>query len=76
MPRPLRKINRKSRAALLTEFDRLRRQERTPSEEMIERFLQCEEAQQASKIAACLTEGKHRSQHAIPAPSGLLPWLH
>ena len=31
MPRLLRKINRKSRAALLTELDRLRRQERTPS---------------------------------------------
>jgi hypothetical protein len=76
MPRPLRKINCKSRAILLAEFNRLRRQERAPSEQMIERFLQCEDAQQASKIAASLTEGKHRSQHALPTPSGLLPWLH
>jgi len=72
----LRKTDRKSRTFLLAEFDRICRQERTPNEQMIERFLACEEAQKASRIAASLTSAKYHSEPALPTPTALLPWLH
>ena len=77
MPRPLRAINPQSRKLLLAEFNRLCRQERTPKEQMIERFLQCEEAQTASGILASLSgANKHRSEQGVQTPTALLPWLH
>ena len=77
MPRPLRAINVKTRKFLLAEMHRLRRQERTSNEQMIERFLQCEEAQTASRILASVTGARHpRGQAELPTPAALLPWLH
>ena len=76
MPRPFRAINVKTRDFLLAELHRLRRQERTPNEQMIERFLQCEEAQRASRIMASVIEVRRfREQDVLPTPTPLLPWL-
>ncbi len=76
MPRPLRAFNLQSRNFLLAEFNRLCRQERTPYEQMIERFLQCEEAQTASRILASVTAAKHHTEQTLQTPAALLPWLH
>ena len=75
MLRPLQKTDAKSRKFLLAELDRICRQDRTPNEEMIERFLTCAEAQKASKILASVTGARHDSDPPCPAPSDLLPWL-
>ena len=76
MPRPLRAVNLQSRKFLLAEFNRLCRQERTPNEQMIERFLQCEEAQTASRIVASVSgANKHHSSQSLQTPTALLPWL-
>jgi len=67
MPRPLRAVNWQSRKFLLAELNRLCRQERTPNEQMIERFLQCEEAQTASRIVA-----SPPSQSGIRSPGRIM----
>jgi hypothetical protein len=77
MPRPLRAVNWQSRKFLLAEFNRLCRQERTPNEQMIERFLQCEQAQTASRIVASVSgANKHHREQSLQTPAALLPWLH
>ena len=76
MPRPLRASDVKTRCFLLAELHRLRRQERTPNEHIIERFLQCEEAQRASRILASVIEVRRlREQDVLLTPTPLLPWL-
>ncbi len=69
-------MNVKTRSLLLAELHRLRRQKRTPNERMIERFLQCEEGQRASRMMASVIEVKRfRERDALPTPTSLLPWL-
>ena len=75
MPAPLRKSDSKTQKLLQAEFERLSRQERTPNELMIERFLQCPEAQKCSKITASLVGRQRYVDRPIPTPSALLPWL-
>lgn len=76
MARPLRKTTQQSRKVLLAELDRLCRQERTPNEQTIERFLQCKQQQQASAIAAAISKTESHPQEMLATPVGLLPWLH
>ena len=72
-----RPIDPNSRKLLLTELNRLCRQERTPNEQMIERFLQCEEAQAASRIVASVSgANKDYGDQRLQTPTALLPWLH
>jgi hypothetical protein len=75
MPARLRKkIDPKSRKFLLAEFDRICRQERTPNEQMVEGYLQCEETQKASKSIASVVGVKYNDR-PIQTPTALLPWL-
>ena len=70
-----RKSDPKTRKFLLAELQRICRQERTPNEQMIASFVQCEKAQKASKVVASVL-GRHRDNDtAITTPSALLPWL-
>jgi hypothetical protein len=71
----LRKSGPKTRKFLLAELQRICRQERTPNEQMIASFVQCEKAQKASQVVASVL-GRHRyNETSIPTPSALLPWL-
>jgi len=67
------------RRVLLDEIERLSRQDRNTNEQLLERFLQCPEAQDASTIIASVTGGNRSFNRTrtrpIPTPSGLLPWL-
>ena len=70
-----RKSDPKTRKFLLAELQRICRQERTPNEQMMASFVQCEKAQKASKVVASVM-GRHRyNDTEIPTPSALLPWL-
>ena len=70
-----KKTDPQSRKFLLAELQRVARQERTPNEQMIASFVQCEKAQKASKVVAAVL-GRHRyNERPIPTPSALLPWL-
>jgi hypothetical protein len=72
--RPMKPTDRK---ILLAEIERLSRQERNSNEQMIERFLQCPEAQHASEIIAFVNKRIRYpgNNKPIPTPSALLPWL-
>ena len=59
MAAPIRKTDPQSRKFLLAELKRIGRQERTPNEQMIASFVQCEKAQKASKVVAAVL-GRHR----------------
>jgi hypothetical protein len=75
MAHALRKSDSKTRKFLLAELQRICRQERTPNEQMIASFVQCEKAQKASQVVASVL-GRHRyNETSIPTPSALLPWL-
>ena len=75
MGAPFRKTDPQSRKYLLAELNRIGRQVRTPNEQMIASFVQCEKAQKASKVVATVL-GRHRyHERSIPTPSALLPWL-
>lgn len=75
MGAPFRKTDPQSRKFLLAELKRIGRQERTPNEQMIASFVQCEKAQKASQVVASVL-GRHRyNETSIPTPSALLPWL-
>ena len=69
-----RKIDPESRKFLLAEFDRICRQERTPNEQMVEGYLQCAEAQKASRSIASVMGTRH-ADRPIQTPTALLPWL-
>ena len=59
MGAPFRKTDPQSRKFLLAELKRIGRQERTPNEQMIASFVQCEKAQKASQVVASVL-GRHR----------------
>ena len=75
MAAALRKSDPKTRKFLLAEFERLGRQERTPNEQMIARFVQCEKTQKASQVVASVLARHRYNETSIPTPSALLPWL-
>jgi uncharacterized protein HemY len=75
MAATLRKSDPKTRKFLLAELQRLCRQERTPNEQMIARFVQCEKTQKASQVVASVLARHRYNETSIPTPSALLPWL-
>ena len=56
MGAPFRKTDPQSRKYLLAELNRIGRQVRTPNEQMIASFVQCEKAQKASKVVAAVLD--------------------
>jgi hypothetical protein len=64
MGAPFRKTDPQSRKYLLAELNRIGRQVRTPNEQMIASFVQCEKAQKASKVVAAVL-GRHRYQRTL-----------
>jgi hypothetical protein len=75
MGAPFRKTDPLSRKFLLAELKRIGRQERTPNEQMIASFVQCEKAQKASQVVASVLSRHRYNERPIPTPSALLPWL-
>jgi hypothetical protein len=72
---PLVFANPKQRKLLQAEFDRIRLKERTPHEQLLERFLKCPEARKHSNLLASASSVRHESKRTLPTPSELLPWL-
>jgi len=62
------------RARLLAEVERLRNQQLNTQEELLVRFLSCQEQQTASQIVGRASSQFQRGPH-LPTPSALLPWL-
>jgi hypothetical protein len=62
------------RARLLAEIERLRSQQLNTQEELLVRFLSCQEQQTASQIVGRASNQFQRGPH-LPTPSALLPWL-
>ena len=62
------------RSALLAEIGRIRKQELSPTEALLQRYLSCKDQQTPSLVLKnCI--GAQTSKRPMHTPAALLPWL-